>query len=63
MTNNKDKVYLKEWIDEGEKIKFVYEDGDSFYVSRVDFNRAFGCLIMGEKDEIKEGFDINRKKQ
>ena len=62
MTDNKDKVYLKEWIDEGDKIKFVYEDGDSFYVSRVDFNRAFGCLISGEKDEIKEGYDINRKK-
>ena len=63
MTNNKDKVYLKEWIDEGDKIKLIYKDGDSFYVSKTDFNKAFGCMINCEKEEIRRDFDINRKKQ
>lgn len=54
------KVHLAEWKDEGEKIKLIYKDGDSFYISREDFNRAFGCIVSGEKEEIRRDFSLTK---
>ena len=51
-------VHLKNWSEAGNKIRLSYEDGTEFYVSRNDFNRAFGCIISGAKDDIKRDFAI-----
>ncbi len=52
------KVYLKKWTDEGEKVRLDYQDGTTLYVSKVDFNRAFGCIVALTKDEAERDFAI-----
>lgn len=45
-----------------DKCKLVYDDGDSFYVSRETYNRALGTLITGSavdgKEAIRRDFAI-----
>lgn len=45
-----------------DKCKLVYDDGDSFYVSRETYNRALGTLINGSaidgKEAIRRDFAI-----
>lgn len=45
-----------------DKCNLVYEDGDSFYVSRETYNRALGMLINGSaingKEAIRRDFAI-----
>lgn len=45
-----------------DKCKLVYDDGDSFYVSRETYNRALGTLVNGSaidgKDAIREAFAV-----
>ena len=53
------RIHLAQWIDEGDKIKLIYKDGDSFYVKKTDFNNAFACFISCEKEEIRRDFAIN----
>ena len=52
------KVYLKKWAYEGDKVKLDYQDGTSLYVSKKDFDRAFGCIISLTKAEAEEDFAI-----
>ena len=47
-----DKVYLKEWTKEGDRVRLLYRDGMVAYVNADDFNRAFGCIVSGEKENI-----------
>lgn len=57
----KKKVHLKNWKDKGNRVKLIYPHFDSFYVSKEDFNRAFGCIVSGEKTEIKRDFAVKRQ--
>ena len=57
----KKKVHLKNWKDKGKRVKLIYPHFDSFYVSKEDFNCAFGCIVSGEKTEIKRDFAIKRQ--
>ncbi|MBQ8806169.1 MAG: hypothetical protein IJZ68_06755 [Bacteroidaceae bacterium] len=45
-----------------DKCKLVYDDGDSFYVSRETYDRALGTLINGSaidgKEAIRRDFAI-----
>ena len=52
------KVYLKKWNYEGDKFKLEYQDGTSLYVTKKDFDRAFGCIISLTKAEAEEDFAI-----
>lgn len=56
------KVHLKKWKIKGDKVKLTYGFLSSFYVSKKDFDRAFGPIVSGERDEIKRDFALNRKK-
>lgn len=47
---------LKEWFDEGKKIRFVYKDGSELYISREIFNRSFGCIIQIPKSVVLNDF-------
>lgn len=52
------KVYLAKWNYEGDKIRLVYQDGTSLFVTKKDFDRAFGCIISLTKAEAEEDFAI-----
>lgn len=56
-TNTKNKsVYLKSWNYDGDKVKLVYEDNDIVYVSKTDFDRAFGAIVSASKTEVLRDF-------
>ena len=38
---------------------YIYEDDTDFYVRKSDFDRAFGCIVSGEKNAIINDFSIN----
>lgn len=52
-------IHLKDWKDKGDKVKLIYPKRRSFYVSKEDFNRAFGCIVSGERSEIKRDFKLS----
>lgn len=55
------KVYLEKWEYDGDNVKLDYQDGTSFYVSKKDFDHAFGCIISLTKVEAEEDFAIKEK--
>ena len=52
-------IHLKSWKIEGDRVRLTYEDDTEFYVKKTDFDRAFGCIISGEKGPIKNDFSIS----
>ena len=54
-----EKIRLKSWKIEGDKVLLTYDDNTEFYVLKTDFDRAFGCIVSGEKDSIKSDFSIS----
>ena len=58
MFDMKNRIFLLKWSIEGDKAKLDYEDGSSVYVSKVDFDRAFGCIICLAKAEVQRDFAI-----
>ena len=54
-----DKIHLKSWKIEGDRVLLTYDDNTEFYVLKTDFDRAFGCIISGGKDSIKNDFSIS----
>lgn len=55
-----DKIYLKKWKIEGDKVKLTYEDDTVVFVSKVDFDRAFGCICSAPKADIVRDFAISQ---
>lgn len=53
-----DKVYLKEWTKEGDRVRLLYRDGTVAYVNADDFNRAFGCIVSSVKEDIIRDFAV-----
>ena len=53
-----DKIHLKSWKIEGDKVCLTYDDDTEFFVKKTEFDRAFGCIISGEKEPIKRDFAI-----
>lgn len=52
-----EKIFLKDWKKENEdRIKLIYSDDEVVYVSKKDFDRAFGTIISGDKDTIKKDY-------
>lgn len=56
-------VCLKNWNYAGEKVRLAYDDGSEVFVSKADFNRAFGCIVSAPKSAIVRDFAINRKER
>lgn len=50
---------IKSWkiLDE-EKVELVYKDGSKVFVSKKDFDRAFGCMMNMTKDEVEKEYAI-----
>jgi len=47
------------WYAEGDKVRLVYEDSTELYVTKEDFDRAFGCIISLSKEEVIRDFAVN----
>ena len=46
----------KKVINYGDVENIVVEGKHEPIISKEDFDRAFGCIVSGEKDEIKRDF-------
>ena len=51
-------VFIKSWVDQGSVVKLLYTDGDVLLIRKSDFDRAFGPIISGSKDQIRRDFAI-----
>lgn len=51
-------IYLTSWTIDGARVKLTYSDESSFYVDKTDFDRAFGCIISGDKKDIQRDFAL-----
>jgi hypothetical protein len=53
------RVYLSEWsCQSNNRVKLVYSDNDVVYVTKEDFDRAFGAIVNAEKDDVIRDFAI-----
>lgn len=53
------KVYLEKWSYEGNRVRLDYKDGTALYMTKKDFDRAFGCIIRLTKAEADEEYAIH----
>lgn len=51
-------VYLVSWRQVGFLIELEYSDGEKFLVFKADFERAFGPIVSGSKDDIRRDFSL-----
>ncbi|MDO5123086.1 MAG: hypothetical protein Q4D44_00285 [Eubacteriales bacterium] len=56
MGNNR--IYLADWNYDGDRVRLVYSDEEVVFVTKVDFDRAFGAIINAEKHEVIRDFAI-----
>lgn len=53
-------VHLKRWdIEDQNKVKLTYKDDTVLYVSKTDFDRAFGCIISADKSDVIRDFALS----
>lgn len=55
----KEIIYLEKWAYNGDTVKLEYSDKAVVYVSKTDFDRAFGAIIGAEKHEIIRDFAVS----
>lgn len=55
-----DFIKLEHWeiTPDKTKVQLKYEDGSILYVTKTDFDRAFGCIISLSKEEAETEFAI-----
>ena len=53
-------IRITEWHIVDDKVEIKYSDGDIIYVSKVDFDRAFGAIINADKESVKRDFAIKK---
>lgn len=51
-------VFLKKWEYAGDNVRLVYKDGSVAFVSKTDFDRAFGCIVSAPKADVVRDFVI-----
>ena len=49
---------LNNWTIEGNVVRLSYDNGE-LYISKVDFNRAFGAIVNAPYDDVKRDFAIS----
>lgn len=54
----KQRNYLTSWKNEGIRSKLTFLDGSILYISKSDFDRAFGCIVCLTKEEIEANYPI-----
>lgn len=53
-----ERITVKEWQIEGEKVKLTFSDGTNTYVKKADFDRYFGAIVSADKDDVVRDFAI-----
>lgn len=53
-------IFLTEWNYVGDKVRLAYVDGTEFFVSRKDFDRAFGCIVSAPRDDVIRDFGLDK---
>lgn len=57
--SNTERIYPKDWSYDGpDRVKLVYSDDEIVFVTREDFNRAFGAIINADKEDVIRDFAI-----
>lgn len=53
-------IFLCDWfpLDKLDCVALLYVDGTYLLVSRVDFNRAFGCIVSASKSDVERDFAL-----
>ena len=49
---------LNRWHVEGETVRLEYSDDTTVYVSKIDFDRAFGCIVSASKEDVVRDFAV-----
>lgn len=52
------KIHLKDTEVMGKRVKLIYQDDSELFVSKTDYDRAFGCIISAPKADIERDFAI-----
>ena len=52
-------TYLIEWEVEKDRVRMTYNDGETIYVSKSDFDRAFGAILNASREDVIRDFAIN----
>lgn len=52
------RISLEKWSYEGDRAKLVYSDGDVVFVSKKDFDRAFGAIVSADKHDVIRDFAL-----
>lgn len=52
-------TYLIEWEVEKDRVRMTYNDGETIYVGKNDFDRAFGAILNASKEDVIRDFAIN----
>ena len=50
--------YLTQWSIEGDRVRLQFLDNSVLYVTKTDFDRAFGCIINLTMEEVLKDFAI-----
>ena len=53
-------IHLREWAVTGDRVRLLYEDETEVFVRKSDFDRAFGCIVSGKKEDIFRDFAIRQ---
>lgn len=53
-------VSLQEWSYVGDKVRLAYADGVEFFVSKKDFDRAFGCIVSAPRNDVIRDFALDK---
>ena len=53
-------IHLREWAVTGDQVRLLYEDETEVFIRKSDFDRAFGCIVSGKKEDIFRDFAIRQ---
>ena len=51
--------YLTQWENKGDQVRLTFLDGSMLFVSKKDFDRAFGCIVSLSKEEVEKDFAVS----
>lgn len=59
MTEEK-RIRMRKWNYDGDNVRLEYTDNTVVYVTKEDFNRAFGSIINSSKEDVIKEFGITK---
>ena len=54
------RIELDKWKQENDQyVKLTYKDNENVFVSKKDFDRAFGAIVSASKEDVKRDFAVD----